>query len=484
MLLFLPTKLALKSNTTRLLFVFCFCFISIGVFAQIAINSDGSSPHPSAMLDVESTTKGLLIPRMSQTQRDLISNKTTGLLIFQTDNTPGFYYYTGSAWNFVGISTANATKLSGIATGAEVNVQADWNQATNTADDFIKNKPTTISSAQATAITTNSAKITYPAADATKLSGIATGAEVNVQADWNQAATTADDFIKNKPSIPTDLKDLTDVSTTIPTDGQVLQYSSTSSKWEPATASGGGSGDNLGNHTATMPLRYVNLTTAERDAITPLPGMFIFNTDVQRPEFYQEFPPTTVVDIPDNGNTVTGCTSIAQSFSFNSNQNITELTVKMDLNGGMGDLTLNIYSNNENRAADGSITSGSAFNAPPVYTETFALNNLTVANTNEYTFSLGTPFIYGVSGSPKFTVEITQSGNSNITAHVSQIDAVSHTLGQASPDPFPSGRFYKEQLNSTDMIVQGFDGAQVTLTVTSLDLKIKFISTLKQWVRQ
>lgn len=36
-------------------------------------------------------------------------------------------------------------KLNGIAAGAEVNVQSDWNQTTNTADDFIKNKPTALS---------------------------------------------------------------------------------------------------------------------------------------------------------------------------------------------------------------------------------------------------------------------------------------------------------------------------------------------------
>lgn len=38
-------------------------------------------------------------------------------------------------------------------------------------------------------------------ADKTKLNGIATGAEVNVQSDWNQSTTTADDFIKNKPAV-------------------------------------------------------------------------------------------------------------------------------------------------------------------------------------------------------------------------------------------------------------------------------------------
>jgi hypothetical protein len=39
-------------------------------------------------------------------------------------------------------------------------------------------------------------------ADKTKLNGIAEGAEVNVQADWNQTDSTADDYIKNKPNIP------------------------------------------------------------------------------------------------------------------------------------------------------------------------------------------------------------------------------------------------------------------------------------------
>ncbi|MEX2410746.1 MAG: DUF1566 domain-containing protein [Candidatus Paceibacterota bacterium] len=67
----------------------------------------------------------------------------------------------------------------------------------------IINTPTTITTAQAAAITSNTAKNTYPEADATKLASIEEGAEVNVQADWNQATTTADDYIKNKPSIPT-----------------------------------------------------------------------------------------------------------------------------------------------------------------------------------------------------------------------------------------------------------------------------------------
>ena len=44
----------------------------------------------------------------------------------------------------------------------------------------------------------------YTTAEKNKLAGIASGAEVNVQADWNQTTTTADDYIKNKPTIPAD----------------------------------------------------------------------------------------------------------------------------------------------------------------------------------------------------------------------------------------------------------------------------------------
>lgn len=43
----------------------------------------------------------------------------------------------------------------------------------------------------------------YTSTEKSKLSGIAAGAEVNVQSDWNQTTTTADDYIKNKPAIPT-----------------------------------------------------------------------------------------------------------------------------------------------------------------------------------------------------------------------------------------------------------------------------------------
>ncbi len=64
--------------------------------AQIGINSDNSAPDNSAMLDVKSTTKGFLTPRMTMAERDAITTPATSLLIYQTDETPGYYYNSGT----------------------------------------------------------------------------------------------------------------------------------------------------------------------------------------------------------------------------------------------------------------------------------------------------------------------------------------------------------------------------------------------------
>ncbi len=86
------------------------------------------------------------------------------------------------------------TKVDGIAAGANVNVQVDWNQTTTTADDYIKNKPT-IPAAQVNS-------------DWNAASGVAqilnkpTIPDAQIQSDWNQNDTESKDFIKNKPTIP------------------------------------------------------------------------------------------------------------------------------------------------------------------------------------------------------------------------------------------------------------------------------------------
>jgi|GEM_PF-2137420 len=63
---------------------------------NITVTDDGTyTADGSAMLDVKSNTKGLLVPRMTNTQRNAIVNPATGLLIFQTDGREGFYFNDG-----------------------------------------------------------------------------------------------------------------------------------------------------------------------------------------------------------------------------------------------------------------------------------------------------------------------------------------------------------------------------------------------------
>jgi hypothetical protein len=69
-----------------------------------------TSVENSAIFNVSSNSKGILIPRMTQSERNLISNPATGLFIFQIDNNPGFYYFDGSNW--VGILNTNSSNSS------------------------------------------------------------------------------------------------------------------------------------------------------------------------------------------------------------------------------------------------------------------------------------------------------------------------------------------------------------------------------------
>ena len=85
-------------------------FLSLLFIHTISISQVGigtTSPDASSVLDITATDAGLLVPRMTLTNRDNITAPATGLMIYQTDNTPGFYFYDGSAWSaFAGDSSS------------------------------------------------------------------------------------------------------------------------------------------------------------------------------------------------------------------------------------------------------------------------------------------------------------------------------------------------------------------------------------------
>jgi len=83
----------------HLLSLCIFCLVSQLTLAQgsVAINTDGSAPDASAILDIKSSTSGLLIPRMTTVQRTGISMPAAGLMVYDTDSNT-FWCYAGAEW--------------------------------------------------------------------------------------------------------------------------------------------------------------------------------------------------------------------------------------------------------------------------------------------------------------------------------------------------------------------------------------------------
>ena len=71
-------------------------FISTIGFSQVGIGT--TTPDASSLLDITSSSAGILIPRMTETDRTNIASPATGLLVYQTNNTAGFWFYNGSSW--------------------------------------------------------------------------------------------------------------------------------------------------------------------------------------------------------------------------------------------------------------------------------------------------------------------------------------------------------------------------------------------------
>lgn len=83
----------------KLFTLFSFTFLLVVAHAQ-SVGVGTNTPNNSAQLDITSTSKGLLIPRMTTVQRTAIASPAAGLMVYDT-NLASFYFYNGTSWNAV-----------------------------------------------------------------------------------------------------------------------------------------------------------------------------------------------------------------------------------------------------------------------------------------------------------------------------------------------------------------------------------------------
>jgi hypothetical protein len=91
-----------------LLLIFLF---SVNTFSQVGVGTN--SPDSSAVLDITSTTGGLLLPRMNESQRDAIASPATGLLIYLIDGSMQcLQVYNGTGWENIYCPTTNTIPVA------------------------------------------------------------------------------------------------------------------------------------------------------------------------------------------------------------------------------------------------------------------------------------------------------------------------------------------------------------------------------------
>ncbi|MDR1739221.1 MAG: hypothetical protein LBR45_00480 [Bacteroidales bacterium] len=114
----------------KLIILFFLFYGVINANAQsVAIGEQDFVPNKAAILEIRSTDKGILIPRVADVREILVDSGSIGLLVYQTDNNAGFYFYNGTEWKHIGQGGS----------GALSQVNADWNSTDGVSQ--ILNKP-------------------------------------------------------------------------------------------------------------------------------------------------------------------------------------------------------------------------------------------------------------------------------------------------------------------------------------------------------
>ena len=274
----------MKNLKTLLFAAILFALGGIANAQSVGINADGSAPNGSAMLDVSSTSKGFLPPRISLTATNSaspITSPAAGLLVYNTataGTTPnnvvaGYYFWNGSAWIALG-STALASQVTGILPVANGGTGSfTQNFVDLTSDQTVAGNKT--------------------------LSGnTSVGGMLSVNGKIG-------------------------IGTSSPQSSAALEIRST-----------------------TAGLLLPRLTTAERDAMSPVSGLMIFNTNLKR---FQGYAGANVPSV-ETSNSSTGSMGICnksyamgQSFTVSNNCNLSGIEVTINDVEVPGDFVLKVF---------------------------------------------------------------------------------------------------------------------------------------------
>jgi hypothetical protein len=96
-------------------FLAFFLSLTIQISYSQNIGIGTNTPHASAALEIQDSSKGILIPRMTMSQRTAIQSPAEGLMVYQTDSTYGFWYWGRGQWrNYLSNNVISSGNVSGI----------------------------------------------------------------------------------------------------------------------------------------------------------------------------------------------------------------------------------------------------------------------------------------------------------------------------------------------------------------------------------
>ena len=382
--------------------------------AQVGVGT--STPDASAALEVASTTKGFLPPRMTATQRAAISSPATGMMVYQTDGTTGLYVYSGSAWVIqadwyvdpdASTSYFSLNKPANVASGA-LNNLGIGTTALNALTTGDNNTALGYDAAKAITSNGNSTAVGYSALSAATGSG---NTALGRAAGSALTSGTNNTLIGNQADVTSNnLTNATAIGYAAEVDASNAIQLGNTSVTKVTTSGSVGIGTTAPAANAALEISSTSkglllprMTTTNRSSITsPEPGLLIFNSTTGKAQVYSSTE-ASWVDYATNNDViwdVTSSNSRQHTFTAPSSEALSKITINVYDAVTSGTLTATIYS-------------GTGILGTNLGSATCAISS---TGSNSFTFS--SPIT--MTASSTYTIYFTTSGSTNIQIYSDQ----------------------------------------------------------------